>query len=429
MTSAPVARADLDANADGGSAIARYPGLDGIRGIAILLVLALHFGFFPRFYTAATDSLFIRWMARSLVGGWIGVDLFFVLSGFLITSILLASKDRPRYFRNFYGRRAVRIFPLYYTALAVGLFVAPALFGERWLRFMGDSWSKQAWLWTYALNIGFTIGVVRDAGMFGPLWSLAVEEQYYLVWPWIVKFTSRAVLGGVCATFIVGSLMLRVALLTHGFQWTGAYYFTLARLDPLAVGAGIALLMQDAAWSRRLERWALPGLALGATALAMIFIRYPLFSPTVPFIVTYGHSVLAFMFGWLVVIALRNPAPNWLCARWLTMLGKYSYGIYVWHWFVRQILGAVFDKFPASSPVGGAGEAIAFLVVGVMISTLCGVASYFVIEEPVLRLKRRFRYAPAPDARAAGLESDVVGRAAGAWDVRHESAAPLDRPV
>jgi peptidoglycan/LPS O-acetylase OafA/YrhL len=174
---AAVGTTEIGAAGDAGSAIARYPGLDGIRGIAILLVLGLHFGFHAGYHTGAPSSLVTRWMARGLVAGWIGVDSFFVLSGFLITSILLASKAGPNYFRTFYGRRAVRIFPLYYTALVVGLFVGPVLLGDRWDRFMGDSWSGQEWLWTYTRNIAVGFGFVRDSGIFGPLWSLAVEEQ------------------------------------------------------------------------------------------------------------------------------------------------------------------------------------------------------------------------------------------------------------
>ena len=413
MISADVTPAGSEASPDAGSAIARYPGLDGIRGVAILLVLSMHFGFYPSFYTRV-PGVFTNWMARILVGGWAGVDLFFVLSGFLITSILLASKLEPRYFQKFYGRRAVRIFPLYYTALAVGLFVAPALFGERWDRFMGDTWSRQAWLWTYTLNIAVTFGATHDTGMFGPLWSLAVEEQYYLFWPWIVKYTSRAALGSVCGAFIVGSLAFRLAWLAAGFGWAGVYHFTLARLDALAVGAGIALLMRNALWRRRLETLAPFGLTVGAAAVLAMYVRFPAFAPTEPFVVTFGHSILAFTFGCLVVSALRDPAPRWMCAPWLRLLGKYSYGIYVWHWFVRQIMGVVYAKYPASSPAGGAVAAILFLLVGLLLSTGCGWASYVVLEAPFLKLKRLFRYERVVHTRPADVVREVVGMGVGA---------------
>jgi len=140
-----------------------------------------------------------------------------------------------------------------------------------------------------------------------------------------------------------------------------------------------------------------------------MFVRYPAFAPTEWFVVTFGHSILALTFGCLIVIAIRNPAPKWMCAPWLTMLGKYSYGIYVWHWFVRQIMGVVYARHPASSPAGGAAAALAFLVVGVVISTSCGWASYIVLERPFLTLKRLFRYERSADRPTVEVTQGVVG--------------------
>jgi len=180
------------ANRAAGNAIGRYPALDGLRGFALLMMLGMHFGFYPSFYSPAPQSIATLYMAKIFAGGWISLDLFFVLSGFLITGILLASKGKPRYFQNFYGRRAVRIFPLYYSVLVVGLFIAPALFGERWDRFMGDTWPKQAWLWAYSMNNAVTFGAMHDPGMFLHAWSLAVEEQYYFVWPLLLVLAAAA---------------------------------------------------------------------------------------------------------------------------------------------------------------------------------------------------------------------------------------------
>ena len=420
-----MARAAVEAKSNKGAAIARYPALDGLRGFALLVMLGMHFGFYPSVYTTSPPSIVKFLMAKILVMGWVGLDLFFVLSGFLITSILVASKNEPHYFRNFYGRRVVRIFPLYYTVLVVGLFVAPALFGDRWDRFMGDTRAHQFWLWTYSLNIAVTLNVMGDSGMFGPLWSLALEEQYYTVWPWVVKYTSRAMLGRICGLFIVGALAFRLSWMAAGFGWPGAYHFTLARLDPIAVGAGIALLMQDAVWRRRLERLAPAGLMVGVAGIAFMFVRYPLVGPQEWFVVTFGHSIVAFVFGCLVVIALRDPAPKWMCATWLIMLGTCSYSIYVWHFFVRQIMAVLYARYPASTPAGGAAAAIAFLVVGLAISIACGWVSHVLIERPFLKLKRLFQYKRPVDVRIPAAEPAVVGVAAGLWNGAPESTRPL----
>jgi len=148
---------------------------------------------------------------------------------------------------------------------------------------------------------------------------------------------------------------------------------------------------------------------LGLAAIGAMFVHYPLFAPTEWFVVTFGHSILALTFGCLVVIALRDPAPKWLCAPWLRMLGKYSYGIYVWHWFVREIMGVVYGWYPASSPEGGAVAVVAFLVVGLLLSVTCGWVSYVVLEGPFLKLKRLFRYERSAGLPTKAVEPDVVG--------------------
>src|SRR5206468_651405 len=152
-----------------------------LRGLAILLVIAFH-----TLRVTGKEGLIGRFGAAIQDSGWIGVDLFFVLSGFLITGILLDSLGKPGYFRNFFARRTLRIFPLYYAVLTVSLFLVPALIGlQRLPELYHRLLENQLWLWTYAANYLQATGRHTLPG-FGHFWSLAIEEQFYLLWPFVV---------------------------------------------------------------------------------------------------------------------------------------------------------------------------------------------------------------------------------------------------
>lgn len=165
-------------------AATHFAALDGLRGCAVLAVVLLH----------ATSSLqhpatIAGGAIKKLFScGWIGVDLFFVLSGFLITGILVDAKGRPRYFRTFYWRRSLRILPLYYGLLVVLFVIAPAVAGPAWRAGALPS-SGQAWYWLHLQN--FVSLRNETAGYLGNLWSLAIEEQFYLVWAPLILITDR----------------------------------------------------------------------------------------------------------------------------------------------------------------------------------------------------------------------------------------------
>jgi len=366
-----------------GGALARLPALDGLRGIAILLVLGIHFG---------VAAGFSRWPGR--VGpaleqifyvGWTGVDLFFVLSGFLITSILLATRSEPAYFRNFYARRALRIFPLHYVTLVLALIVLPRVLPAQAPEFLGQARAGQWWLWTYTLNIAFVFGWLVDAGVLAQFWTLAIEEQYYLVWPAVVKKAGDRALLAIGVSMIVGAFVLRVLWVSYGWPsgWWGAYRFTFTRVDALAVGGLIAVLVGLPAWRRRLERLAPAGFGIGMAALAGMFLWLPRFYPNDWWVLTFGHSLLALTFGWLVVLAVRAPSSRLLGNGLLRLLGRYSYGMYVWHWPLHNVMLSHYV------PKLGPG---AFFVTGLLGSFALAWVSYHAIELPFLHLKRFVSY-------------------------------------
>ncbi|MGC4030277.1 MAG: acyltransferase [Tepidisphaeraceae bacterium] len=233
-----------------GTALAHMPAIDGLRGIAILLVL------FHHFTPAISGTWFTKKMLTVTHTGWIGVDLFFVLSGFLITSILLRTKNAPDYFLNFYARRTLRIFPIYYAVLAVVLLGLPALLTVPYVgtainaafgRLVSDlptMINGQSWLWLYGSNV--KIAVVGERwGAVNHFWSLAVEEHFYLAWPFVVYFCSRAKLKQVCLTLILAAPILRAMLFLGGFDSVVPYVLTPTRMDSMALGGLMAALLAE----------------------------------------------------------------------------------------------------------------------------------------------------------------------------------------
>ena len=166
----------------------RVPALDGLRGIAVLLVLIHHFSGIPAAGLGVPTGFYREWLRFATIG-WAGVDLFFVLSGFLITSILYDAKGPAlAFFKNFYARRALRIFPVYYVLVVFMLFLLPWIIpGEE--AASAKLRDNQLWLWFYLRNIQSLAdfqSLIGTGHLVGHLWSLAVEEQFYLVWPMVV---------------------------------------------------------------------------------------------------------------------------------------------------------------------------------------------------------------------------------------------------
>src|SRR5262249_55951728 len=208
--------------------------LDGVRGVAILLVMLFHFGAVVSEGGAPTGAA-SKLVQRAVGAGWCGVDLFFVLSGFLITGILYDTKGQPGYYRTFYARRTVRIFPLYYGLLVASFLVRP------WAG-LGPPAPEgyQGWFWLYLANVLRVVHGGEACGRLEHFWSLAVEEHFYLIWPFVVRTLGRAALLRACVGVGVAALAFRAFAVAKGWPFA-AYMLTPARVDTMAVGAWLAL--------------------------------------------------------------------------------------------------------------------------------------------------------------------------------------------
>jgi peptidoglycan/LPS O-acetylase OafA/YrhL len=376
------------------------PPLDGLRGVAILLVLLVHF----TMYGGMSPSIFVdRAFYRVMTAGWVGVDLFFVLSGFLITGILYDAKSSASYFRTFYARRALRILPLYYGSLLWFCLIAPRLWpqnpGFRGLQQNG------IWYWSYLVNVMVAKHGWSSFGAIEHYWSLAIEEQFYFLWPAVVFLLQRRAIMIVCVACMLGSLMLRIGLQLGDYR-LAAYVLSPARLDTLAVGSFLALAARGPGGLERLMRWARPVAGASAAALFAIFLwRRGL--PYEDLVVgTVGYSLLAFLFGAVLVIALTS-VPTSATGRLFTssglmLLGRYSYAIYVFHHPVLFLKPAALSvqAFPRLWGSQLPGQ-IMFMLVATALSIGAGALSWHLFEKQFLKLRALFPYRPpSPSGRS-----------------------------
>ena len=369
------------------------PALDGVRGVAIALVLLVHF-----VGDVAPVGKLEKVLFQLATYGSFGVDLFFVLSGFLITGILFDSKSDPHYFKNFYMRRVLRIFPLYYGVLALLFLVL------RWIPFfqgpeMDEMVSRQGWAWAYAINIHIAREGTWSLPYIGHFWSLAVEEHFYFLWPLVVWLAPRKVLIRICAVVIVAALGLRMAMYFAGVNALAIYTLTPCRFDALCLGGLMAITVRgeggDEVWVRWLKRagtWLLVPSALFIVLTAAINAR-----------TTFGWEILrplrescwTFCFGGLLAFAVTAPKGSLVgrvfSSPTLTFLGKYSYGLYVFHQAIAQTM--IKRDWVTGWLQWIPSHLLAVLLqaaAGIALSVAIAFASYQLFEKRFLSLKTRF---------------------------------------
>lgn len=362
-----------------------FGALDGLRGVAILLVL-LH-----GFDVIQPSGFFEHALDDSLDLGWIGVQLFFVLSGFLITGILLDTRQATGYYRSFFKRRFLRIFPLYYGILIVAFVLLPSLAGPI------DGSAHEWWLWIYVAN--FTAPFGAGVPAFPHFWSLCVEEQFYLLWPLLVRQLGRRgviVLSSVLVVVAVASRIYVRHRLGEPIGHEAAYSFTPCRMDALAIGAVVAALMRGGGGVARVANRQ-PGVitAIGVLVLLAGIVAGHL-QRTGAMMQAFGYTVIALGFALLLVGALNRSGRVARLLAWapLRHCGTYSYGMYVFYAPLHLFVGLPLLATLAATP--SMGEALAYEVVAIAVTFALGALSWHVYERHFLALKARLAPLPVP---------------------------------
>jgi peptidoglycan/LPS O-acetylase OafA/YrhL len=381
--------------------------LDGVRGLAFVMVYVQHF--------TGGNHIHVRAIEAFRGVGWTGVDLFFCLSGFLITGILYDTRSDPNYYRNFYGRRALRIFPLFYLCLLIIFLMTPLLHLQWHLYHLCYPLYCSNFLNALMPNVDtFSFQPWIDLGHF---WSLAVEEQFYIVWPiaiFLCKTRRRIV--ALCVSLIgvsIGLRLLFVLLYLHAIpantvyasHWYGVtlgamktpffyrtflYRITFFRLDALAMGGIVAMMMRDGElqrWARRL-RWASIGIVLLTSATIGTS-----FHLETPWTAVLGYTLLAMLFAAVIVGAIGSTAlRGFFQTRFLMEIGKYSYAMYLLHQIARPAMPLLIHRI--APKVGSVGAAAVLCSAGWFVC-LYGVArfSFRFFESMFLRMKDHFAYA------------------------------------
>ena len=391
------------------------PVLDGLRGIAVLCVMVLHF----TLVNAATSAERLFFDVTRV--GWVGVDLFFVLSGFLITGILYDAKGGAHFFRNFYMRRVLRIFPLYYAFLAFVLLVLPAVRPAS-----AVPAETQFWLWTYLSNVLFArVGWEGMPGHTTHLWSLAIEEQFYLLWPLVVFFASRRRLVQICVGAIVFAELTRIGLHYTAPDGVAGYALMPARIDALAIGALVAVLAREPSGAALLLRFSRPVMLGAAVWVAVVtgwtrLVVGGMLPPLDVRVQLGAYTAISLLFGALLVRAIAAPdasrSARVLSSATLAAFGRYSYALYMIHIVVRNVFHGQLTQLEGKLPtvLGSQLPAqVGVLLAGIGISYALAFASWHLFEKHFLALKRFFNY-ERPGAKRPSASDAPVSIATGA---------------
>jgi peptidoglycan/LPS O-acetylase OafA/YrhL len=360
------------------------PALDGVRGLAILLVMAFYFVGNAPPVTAAGRAL-----VRATYFGVYGFDLFFLLTGFLLTGVLLEAQGEPGWIRSFYARRARRLLPLSYATIAL-VVLAPSLGGVLSGAHLEEIRGHQGWVWLFGVNV---FNALRGEWSFSYLdhfWSLAVGAHFILVWPLLILALGRRprALAATCLALALGSRFASGLTSSLGASELWGM-FTPLRLDGLALGSFVAVLVREPAGVDRLARW-LPRVAVGAAGLLVGAALWHHFTE-------FGQPVLQALRSFVLVVLLAcmlagaatarqgTPVARLFSTRLLGVAGTYSYGLYVFHHVIHYYFTAHRTDLVVARWVGSPTLAMVLLALaGSAVSLALAVASHHLFEQRFL---------------------------------------------
>ncbi len=384
----------------------RIREIDGLRAIAILFVVTWHY------IGASADAGPASLLWRATIFGRSGVDLFFVLSGYLITSILLRNREASNYFSTFYARRAFRILPIYYVV--VGLYVLGKSFTLSHTLFDGPIPT-----WTYLVGIqNFWMTFEKTYGAFwlGGTWSLAIEEQFYLIFPMVVLFLSLHRLRLVLLALMIACPLLRIWAYWYGepFAGYGYYFLTPFRADNLAIGALIA-------WYEFKGTSHQVALIARRTLTATVCL-FPVYAALIGrhtdmHMALWGHTYLALLYGSLLFLTLQNagsPQLAFLRSKLAEFFARISYALYLVHTSILLALSILLGVSRDVSTWPGRWLAIAAFLISI---GLCWISFRFFEQRLIGFAHRRFVYRKGPMELGAtrptgGLETPSAGKSA-----------------
>jgi peptidoglycan/LPS O-acetylase OafA/YrhL len=358
----------------------RVIALDGLRGLAILGVFLFHFGGGHQ----SRNPILHVWSVVT-GAGWMGVDLFFVLSGFLITGILFDTAHTKSRMKNFYARRALRIFPLFYGVLFGFLLLTPVLHLH---------WRPGHLLYFFYLSnmTSYLVPGLQSPGdkmVIIHFWSLAVEEQFYLLWPFVVwSVLDRVKLLKICLGIMLLVLALRVGLVMHGVGMDVIFPLLPTRADSLICGGALALLVRGQTSLDRLAKVTMLISGVATFVLIGLIEHGPIGYKVVA---SVGYTFIALFFTCLVYFAQNGT--GWIARigtlNWLRFLGRYSYGLYIYQGLLLLFLmPLVYPLQRAVHSVALGGALFILLSLGLILAI--SMLSYHFFEAPILKLKSRF---------------------------------------